>query len=483
MNKPNIFLIMCDQLCASVLPCYGGRADAPNIQRLAERGMVFDAAYCTTPVCTPSRASIVTGQYPHRHGVVTNVMRVDYPARGGPETEEGIDRRDVTTEGLLHASGYAVSHAGKWHLSGEKPACYPEMYTEHLEYGVEMRETLQSMTKDLPNDRVMDWYGWKLPVTCEPTYRAAVAGLADHGYYQDFLTKMGRLDLPIEDTFDYRLTTKCIESINTAGEKPFMATCSFNMPHDPNVVPSPYYESVDMSGIIANSALPCDPLYMNNLSKTIPQQAGDVFLREFLRVYYASVKLVDDQIGRLLDVVDDNTIIIFTADHGDMAGRHGMFWKSTDAFYDEVARVPLIICAPGANAGRYAGPVELVDIMPTILELCGLPVPENIDGVSLVPALQDGKISRADAICERLGNAPGNRRVCNRENNGSYMLRTQQYKYVCHNNGGKLLFDMENDPCENENLIDCISHNEIAAQMYSRLKERLAQSGQELGYE
>ena len=125
-GRPNVLLIMCDQLNAGVLGCYGGQVPTPNIDRIAREGVRFDNAVCPTPFCSPTRASIVTGQYPHAHGIVTNVNRRDYPAIRSPATEEGIKAADVTTEKLLHGAGYSTHHYGKWHLLDEDLPYYED---------------------------------------------------------------------------------------------------------------------------------------------------------------------------------------------------------------------------------------------------------------------------------------------------------------------------------------------------------------------
>ncbi|MCL2816037.1 MAG: sulfatase-like hydrolase/transferase, partial [Oscillospiraceae bacterium] len=274
----NILLVMCDQLCASALEIYGGNADVPNIKKLAENGMVFEAAYCQTPVCSPSRASLITGKYPHRHGLVGNVMRLDYPVCGGPESEEGITNRDITTEGLLHLNGYETIHAGKWHMSGEDLTCYGSMYREHQEYGNEMKETFKRTEAESDREKYMDWYGWKLPVTVSKDYKNCLPLIPprwnQNPVLMDFIQKMGRLDIPLEDVYDCRIGSKCENAIKNAKE-PFMLTCSFNMPHDPNAVPSHYYESVDIPRINADASLPCHEEYLNDLSKDIPMHAGN----------------------------------------------------------------------------------------------------------------------------------------------------------------------------------------------------------------
>ncbi len=115
-TQPNIILLMCDQLNASVPGCYGGPVPTPNLDRLAREGILFDRATCPFPVCSPTRASMVTGLYPHTHGITHNVNQRDYPAIGAPETEEGLKAGDITTEKLLHGAGYRTHHYGKWHL-------------------------------------------------------------------------------------------------------------------------------------------------------------------------------------------------------------------------------------------------------------------------------------------------------------------------------------------------------------------------------
>jgi len=364
MKKANFLLIMCDQLNASLLGPYGGPVNTPNLSKLSKDGITYDSAYCQTPFCTPSRASLITGLYPHKHGCVSNVMRVDYPMVGGPDTEEGIDANDVTTESILNREKYKTMHFGKWHLSGTQLPYYTRMYTEHLQYGQEMRNKFNKISAGL-RESYMNWYDWALPVTVDKDYAALLPIIkkkwenGDIPRYVDFLCKMGRLDMPIDEIYDYRVASKCSEAIMQT-ESPFMITCSFNWPHDPNVAPAPYYDRVDKKAIKCNASLPCEDLFKNDLSKEIPAITGDEFLREFLRIYYANIMFIDDQVGRVLDALkksgkDQETVVIFTSDHGDMAGEHGMFWKSTGSFYDGVARVPLIISVPGSNRDIRCG--------------------------------------------------------------------------------------------------------------------------------
>ena len=185
---------------------------------LAGEGVRFDQAVCPTPFCSPTRASIITGLYPHAHGIVTNIGRRDYPAIKSPPTQEGIQRRDVTTGKLLFAAGYATHHFGKWHLMDEDLPYYTDMYGEHHEYAAEMADVFTA-TRQRDPATWMDWYGWILPVEQSPQFLHAVGQLNDRWSgrgYAPFITKMGRLTLPLAQNFDVRVADKTVERIAAA---------------------------------------------------------------------------------------------------------------------------------------------------------------------------------------------------------------------------------------------------------------------------
>lgn len=495
MKRKNILFILCDQLCADVLEVYGGKVKTPNISRIAENGVTFSSCYCQTPLCTPSRAAMINGLYPHQSGIVSNVMRLDYPTVGGPETEEGICDADRTTEQVLFQNGWQTRHIGKWHLSGEQLSCYPDMFREHQEYGALMRERFDRIASSLPRENYMDWYGWKLPVTVSPTFAAAAEKISDKWKkvprLNDFYAKIGRLDLPEEDTYDWQIGQRSVQTLDALdGESPFMLTCSFNMPHDPNVVPSPYYEEANTDTLWDWVEWPCEERYQEELSGELPRQAGKEFLREFQRVYTAAVMFVDKQVGRILDALErsgrkEDTIVVFTADHGDMAGAHGMFWKSTSAFYEQVARVPLLISCPGALRNtRCDTPVGLLDLPNTLLDFCGLTALPESEGVSLLPLLFGEKISHPPVLSERLEWPEGNRRCRHSgDKTASFMLRDGAWKYVLHINEEQaecFLFNLEQDPAEIHNLAVSEQYAELRSQLHRRLSERLLQTGYHL---
>ncbi len=474
--RPNVLIIMSDQLNASALSCYGGWIPTPNLERLASRGVRFTQATCTTPFCSPSRASLITGLYPHTHGIVYNVNKVDYPAivaaGGSPPTEQGITPKDLTTEKILNAAGYETHHYGKWHLSdtGGLPY-YSDTYGEHIEYAQEMEAEFERIRR-LPSDEWMNWYDWDLPVTLTPAYRKAAAirfekwkKAGRSRVLTEFLDKDGRLDLPVEQVFDYRVAGRTIKALRNLGSNPFMITCSLNWPHDPNVAPSPYYGRFDPGRIqfpanYGKAETHFDQDISRRLVLDMDEQA-ETGLRELLRIYAACVSLVDDQIGRVLDALEqsgrqNDTLVIFAADHGDMAGGHGMFWKSTSAFYDEIARVPFIISYPGfIKPGVSPLAASLVDVMPTVLDLTAHPIPPSTQGKSLAPYLlghRDIASAPPYTFCERVQANPGHTRTVAPNSPSSRMVRGKGWKYITYPEGDDYLYHLEQDPGETENL-------------------------------
>ncbi len=486
---PDVLIIMCDQLNASVLGCYGGDVPTPNIDRIAHEGVRFDNSVCPTPFCSPSRASIITGLYPHAHGIVTNINRCDYPAISSPATEEGIKAADVTTEKLLHAAGYATHHYGKWHLMDEKLPYYADMYGEHHEYAEEMAGMFRAVRRQ-NRDTWMDWYGWALPVEQSSAFRKALERWDDSpggGALAEFITKMGRLALPLEKNFDFRVADKTVEQIGRRGVAAFMITCSFNAPHDPNVVPSPYYEMFDPAQIrLPANRTSLEPRYAADWSRKIVEKTGEPGLREFMRIYYASVKLIDDQVGRILQALEsagvlESTVVVFTSDHGDMVGGHGMVWKSNGSFYDEIARVPLLIRYPALfKPQRCDLAVDLTDLMPTLLQITGEPVPPHVQGQNLVPFLTgraDPAMARQYCFSERITAHPQHLRQVPPETRGSFMVRGQGWKYWCHPDGDEYLYHLADDPGETRNLALHEAHQDQKRVMISVLRAWLERTG------
>jgi arylsulfatase A-like enzyme len=479
-GHPNVLFLICDQLNPAVLSTYGGAVATPNIDRIARDGMLFRNATCPTPFCSPTRASLVTGVYPHTHGIVHNVMRVDYPASPGPATEQGIVASDLTYDQILSKAGYATHHYGKWHLSGEPLPYYPDTYAEHLDYAREMKPVFDSIRR-LPRHQWMNWYGWILPVVVARAYGDSFP--ADDpirkAVFADFITKFGKLDLPEADIFDFRVANRTIDRIRARHDKPFSLTCSFNWPHDPNVIHAPYYDRMDPAKIDLPPTLDQrEARFEKDLSRRMVANQTETRLREFLRIYYASVQFLDVQVGRILNALDEsgqarNTVVVFTSDHGDMTGNHGMAWKSTQAFYDEVARVPLIVSWPGKiRPGRTDAAASLVDLPATLLELAGLPVPAHMEGASLAGVLRGGSSAKDRYLyrySERVRPNPAHTRIIAPGTPGEFMIRGAGWKYAVYSDGEEFLYDLRKDPRETRNRIGEANSRATKMEMRSRL--------------
>lgn len=488
-DSRDILLIECDQLNPAVLGCYGGPVDTPNIDRLAREGTRFTNASCPTPFCSPSRASLSTGLYPHSHGITHNCMR-SYVAATTPPTETGVTREDDTLGKILHDAGYDTHHYGKWHLEDDHLPYYDDQFTEHREYAQEMAETFRTV-RQRARERWMDWYGWALPVSVSSELEGVVESLDDPWFDRgpsEFVTKMGRLELDPEDTFDVRVADRTIERIEDA-DGPSFLTCSFNYPHDPNVVPEPYYGRYDPKEINVPGPVEYEDRFEDDASRRIVGELGEPGLREFLRCYYGAVELIDDQIGRILDALEregctEETAIVFLADHGDMAGEHGMVWKSTDSFYDGIARVPLIIRLPDADIPNVLEvPCDLTDVLPTILDIADETVPEHVQGESLLPYLTGEPDPERDTrygYGEYVGSDPLKTRQVPEDVEGSFMIRGRRWKYVLYRDGDEFLYDRETDPKETDNRIG--DDDPKAREARNRLREELANWLDRTGY-
>ena len=269
----DVVMLQCDQLCARVLALYGGPVATPHLERLAAGGVVFDNATCTTPICSPARASILTGRHTHEHGIAYNVDGVDARLPGRPRGDgEGIHADEPTTDLLLHRAGWRTHHVGKLHLLDDELPYWggvAGMYLDQLHFCDEMRAPFDRVRQQ-PDGTWMPWLNWALPVTQTPAFQRAVAGVGtawDDVGYRKFITGIGRLDQPVEDMFDWRVRQRAIERIRSTprGER-LALTASFVAPHDPNVLPEPWYSLYDPERI----ALPhqdCPARYANDWAR------------------------------------------------------------------------------------------------------------------------------------------------------------------------------------------------------------------------
>ena len=435
MNRPNIILFMTDQLRQDALGCYGNRiCQTPNLDRLAAEGATFDSAYTTSPVCSPARASLLTGLYPHNHGVMINTHIAPAWCRGlAPEIP--------TFSRLLRDGGYALDYVGKWHVHQERGPG---------EWGFHRHVTPSAVREGKPDTMLYIDF---------PGGRQSVGGV---------------LDAPKEQSASWRCTDQGIRFIRerAAGRYPFFLRIDLGAPHFANIVPEPFASQYDPA------AIPPWPNFdesfagkpASHLRKHREWHLEDkdwAWWQQAVARYYGDVTLLDACLGRVVAAVEEagiaeDTIIIFTTDHGDSMGSHKHFEKA-GTMYEEVFRIPLIIRRPRRPAQRIERFVRLMDLMPTILDLAGIEPPPDIDAISLLPLLRgEEPAGWPDSVyCENHGEVWGYQT--------QRMVRTRDWKYVYNAHDIDELYDLRNDPFEMSNRISSPAAREVLAEMKGRL--------------
>ena len=487
-KRPNVLFIQCDQLNLMALSCYGGSINTPNIDRLAREGVRFTDAVCSTPISSPARGSMVTGLYPHQNGVVGNI-----------DNELGLPHDYPVTDMFLNRAGYSTHLYGKWHLEYDGTTremgldYYPDPYTYERQYRDEFRPVFNEWM-DSDKGEWMDYYGLHFPVELSKEWleiRPHLVEAIGDNPSRDLATKMGRFRGKESQWLDAISTAKTLERLDSckASGKPFSITCSYIWPHDPNFIHNPYYEDFKPEDFTPSQVDTIEDLFKKDFGYRLAEAIGDKGKREFLRIYYGAVKCIDDQIGLLYDRLIrngqlDNTIIIFTADHGDMLTCHSMIWKSTTAFYREIVNVPLIIRYPAAfGASVCDAQVCHLDIPATIFALTNQKMPWKGEGFSLVPLMQ-GKMKAADFrkynFCERVRadhTTPGVVRGVGPASTGAFMVQSAQWKYMIYPSGHEYLYDRILDPAETKNLVADPAEAKIKEELHDVIRNWLLATG------
>ena len=432
-SKPNVLFIAVDDM-NNDLGCYGNsQVKSPHVDRLAARGVRFDRAYCQFPLCSPSRSSLMTGLRPD----TTRVFNLGYHFRTElPEV--------VTLPQVFRNSGYYAARVGKIYHYGNPG----QIGTSGLDDAPSWQEVVNPAGRDhtlLEPDIINH--------TPRRGLGAAMCLLAD--------TKGSD-----EEHTDGKVATEAIRLLEAHRGKPFFLAVGFYKPHTPYVAPKKYFDTYRLDEI---SLPPADREQMKDvpgpaLASTTPWPNFGVTTdqaRECKRAYYATISFVDAQIGRVLDALDrlklaDNTIIVFWSDHGYHLGEHGLWMKQS--CFEESARVPVIIVAPGCAAGKVCPrTVELVDLYPTLTDLAGLKPPTNLAGASLRPLLTDpaAEWSRPAFTQVQRGDFPG------------HSVRTGRWRYTEWDGGaqGVELYDHEADPHETHNLANDPKQADVLSEM------------------
>ena len=448
-NRPNIIVVQADQMAAQALGAYGDQAaKTPNIDALAEEGAVFDRAYCNTPLCAPSRASMMTGRMPSVIGCYDN--------------GDDFAASEPTFAHRLRANGYHTALIGRMHFIG------PDQ-----QHGFEERLTTDVYPADL--DMVPDW---NRPLQDRlQWYHDAdavfTAGVSKATVQQDFDDEVGFRTL--------RHLNDRVRANQAAGEDlPFLMVTSFIHPHDPYEPPREHWDRFTDGGIPdpAHPEVP-DPEQdphshrLRAMSGFDRREPGTDEVRRARRAYYAAVSYIDDHIGRIRDRVEelglaDNTVIVVTSDHGDMLGEKGLWYKMSP--YEQSSRVPMIVHGPEhlVPRGRFNNTVCLLDLMPTLLELSEAPGVSEQDGQSLLET----------ARRERAGEAVPEDRDIVIEYLAEGTLRPQltmvrgDLKYVLCPGDPEQLFDLSVDPDELRNRAAEPEYAETVRKMRAELEAR-----------
>ena len=409
-RRPNVLLVMVDQLAAAWLPAYGHPvAHAPHLTALARAGIVFERAYCASPLCGPSRAAMLTGRLPSATGVFDNAA--EWPAAM------------PTVVHALRAAGYATALAGKMHFVGPDQL---HGYEERLTTDVYPASFDWTPDWTLPTGARLPWY--------HNVESLLMAGVRESAMQTDY-----------DDEVTFQAVRKLRELARGGDGRPFFLTVSFTNPHDPWEVRRRHwdrYEGMDVGRPSAGRAT--DPL-----SERLRQMCGlderPLTAEEehrARRAYLAAVSYADERIGEVLAALDDtglapDTIVVFTADHGELLGEHGLWYKMS--FFDPSARVPLIVRMPGGAPGRFDEPVSHLDLAPTLAHWTGAELgPDELHGSSLARVVQgDGR--PGDVVAEYLAEGVTEPAV---------MIRRGRHKYVRCGDDPDQLFDLAADPHE-----------------------------------
>jgi len=423
-QRPNVLFLVADDL-NTALGCYGNPiVKTPAIDRLAARSVLFERAYCQFPLCAPSRASFLSGQRPARTGVWT----LQIPTR------KYLSGATLLPE-LFREAGYFTADFGKIFHDGPNHAD-PRSW-DILDAGAGDRDTWRSAIVDghimpRPRNHTMEWASLQAADETMPDARTAQKAI-------DFLRDPARKS------------------------KPFFLGVGFRMPHSPYAAPSKYFD------LYRRAQIPV-PEVSEEHPRSLPEAAWYELAeqvrpdreqaRRYIAAYYACVSFLDAQLGRVLAALEErdlwsNTIVVFFSDHGYHLGEHGMWHKMT--LFEESARVPLLIHAPGMAQGkRCSGLAELIDLYPTLAELAGLRPRSKLDGASLEPQLKNPSKPARDAAYTSVNRHADRSRLTSAFSYFGHSVRTTRWRYTEWEGGrqGSELYNVATDPGENRNLSD-----------------------------
>lgn len=435
-KQPNILMIMVDQCTAAALPMYGHPlVKAPHLSRLADRGTVFDNAYCNFPLCVPSRASMLSGRLSSSIGVWDNATETpaETPMMGH----------------CLRACGYSATLAGKMHFVGpdqmhgfEERTC-TDIYPANFAWTPDWLEGPRNRPTGINMRAVID------------------SGVCVRSMQIDY-----------DEEVTYTAKQKIYDLARYDNDRPFFLTVSFTQPHSPFITTQKYWDLYDNDDIDMPSVPPIPLDEADTMSRWLHYAHGgdlddvsEADVRNARHAYYGMISSIDDKIGEIMAVLDatnasEDTYIVFTADHGEMLGERGMWYKQS--FFENSAKIPLIIKAPGQReAARVATNVSLIDLLPTFLDIAGRDPADTsfppLAGESLLPLLAEpGLIQDRPVISEYTGEG-----VCA----PCRMVKKGACKYIYTHGHPAQLYDIERDPLERYNVDDDPAYAAVRAEL------------------
>jgi choline-sulfatase len=439
VGKPNILLLMADQMAPAALPFYGGTtAVTPVMSKLAAEGVVFASAYCASPLCGPSRFSLLSGQLPARIGAFDNAceFRADTP----------------TVAHYLRLGGYRTICAGKMHFVG------PDQL-----HGFEERLTTDIYPADF------SWTpDWSKPEV-RPSWYHSMTSVTTSGP----CARTNQIDFDEEVVFATR--RKLFDIARARDQRPFFLMASFTHPHDPFAIPQRYWDLYEGKSIrpprveIPRQRLDPHSLRLRHVIGADLERVSDSQVLSARRAYYAAISYVDEQFGLILESLreaglDENTVVVLCSDHGEMLGERGLWYKMN--FFEGAVRVPMVLRAPSAFAPRVISQsVSNLDLLPTVLELAGLEREDALplDGRSLVPLARGEPDSEQAVYAEYLGEGAVAPMI---------MIRRGSVKFIHAPGDPDQLYDLAGDPDELVNLAADAAWRATTDSLLAELKKR-----------
>lgn len=446
-SKPNVLLIMSDDLTVTALGSYGNRiVQTPHLDWLAAESVQFDRAYSQFPVCGPSRASMMFGYYPsatETYGYVSGREQV------------GPDRLSLAQ--WFKNQGYYTARVSKIYHMG---------IPGDIEKGADGADDAASWTERF-NVKAPEW---QAPGKAELVQGNPNGSIERKGGNVMTIVQASDSDL---DHADGMAAAKASELIRIHKSELFFLAVGLVRPHVPFVAPEQYFIPYPWQEMVPPPVIQDDwadiPERGINYVTTKNGQMSYAQKQKAIAGYYASVSFMDAQVGKILQTLkeeglEDNTIVVFASDHGFHLGEHD-FWMKV-SLHEESVQVPFLIKAPGIKAGKSASFAELLDLYPTLVDLVSGKIPNNIQGKSLVPVLKDKQAQVRDMAFSVT------------QSGNTYLVRTDRWAYIQYDEDAKAgmeLFDMHQDPKQYTNLATLPEYADVLEEMQTRLRDKLTE--------